>query len=158
MRGLLLSLLLVSILGCGADRTTLVLNVSGLSADLTRLRVTASLDGAATTVQEYGPAAQLGLRLKPGARGAVNLNVEGLNRSGCVVSAGQARGYADGAARIDRSTPAPRRCPHACPGEDMRASAPDDLRVPDDLRQPADLRPPDLRPPPDLYGADLRGP
>lgn len=151
-------LLCLVALGCGPDRTTLVLNLSGLTAAVRTLRVTATLDDQLTTTQEYTAAAQVGLRLQRGAKGKVDLGVEGLTATGCVALRGEARGYADGAVRIDIAVMMRQASPPCAIVEmDMRSSQIPDLR-PTDLAPAPDLRPTDLAGPADLrLSPDLRG-
>lgn len=92
------------LIGCSscADQTTVILSVSGLTPDITTLRLTATMPGSQTTL-EYTPAPLIGLRLPGVASGEVTLMLSGLAASGCLVATGQGSTPASGAGRVDAS-------------------------------------------------------
>ncbi len=97
-------LLAISVLsGCGSDGTsTLILNISGVTADIQNLQLRTKLAGA-ESVRDYRPASTIGLRLPQGASGAVSLTLSGIGADSSVRAEGTAMSEATGAARIDTS-------------------------------------------------------
>lgn len=102
--------------GCSAPPTVIAISASGLPADGTGLRVSATLNGVALAGVDELPVQGLpfGLRLPEGARGAVQVTLQVLTSDGCAAASGSATATAQGEGRIDLPIPLKPLAPHLC--------------------------------------------